>query len=170
MLNIPVDELRMPGAPAPLGARDAWCRCRTLTWEIRQRARLEPLDETLRRLPAAHAYVGGDSTRLFFATLAGAYAACGVPLAPLPQTPAMLELRRQIETQRAAGAAVDAPVAELTRLRAAEMQAELELLRAAVADEVRAWKQLEPALTVQCPFTGEVAMLLNDGRVAMRLD
>lgn len=170
MLNIPVDELRATDAVAPLGARDAWCKCRTLTWEIRQRARLAPLEETVRRLPAAHAYVGGDALRLFFALLAAAYADAGAPLAPLPQTPPMLELRRQIESQRAAGTAADALVAELTRLRAAEMQTELELLRAAVADEVRAWKQLEPALTVQCAFTGEVALLLNDGRVAMRLD
>lgn len=159
MLNIPVDKLRALGAECPLAARDAWCRCRALTWEIRQRVRLEPLAETLHRLPAAHAYVGGDATRLFFAMLAAAYAERGAPLTPFVPAATVLDASKTPEQHRA----------EL-RARAAEMEAELELLRAAVGAEVAAWTQLMPAAQVQCPFTGEVAMLLNDGRVAIRVD
>jgi len=81
MLNIPVADLTAPGVEAPVAARDAWLACRVLPWEIRQRVRLEPLVETVQRLPAAVAYVGGDdAVRIFFAMLAAAYAAQGTAL------------------------------------------------------------------------------------------
>jgi len=170
MLNIPAADIANLGAAAPVAARPQWLECRILTWELRQRVHLAPLAEAVARLPAAHAYVGGDATRLFFALLAGAYGVRGETLAQMPPTPAMEALSKQIGELRASGAAIDAPATELMRLRAAEMQAELTAIAAAVAAEIECQRLLQPMLTRQCPFTGEKIELLNDGRVAVRLD
>lgn len=138
-------QLTAPDAMAPPSARDAWLRCTVLTWEVRQRARLQPLLDTLRMVEASRDFAGAEPElmRLFFSVLGGAYIMAGAPL-PLP------------------------PLRTLFSQPPAAMAAELALLTAALRAEVDA-QQARGTVFSRCPFTGATIWLLPDKRIALRL-